>query len=265
MDDEVLVATDGMVATVTLNRPAALNAMTGAMQRRYCATLRELDADPSVRAVIVTGAGRGFCAGAELGQLDDASTLAESFGSVDEVPLDTPMHLSTPVLAAVNGPCAGMGTSYALMADLRWAAEGARIGTTFARLGLVAEWGIAHTLSRAVGSGAAADLLLSGRFVDASEALALGLVTRVLPAEELLPAAQEWARDVAERTSPRSHAAIKRQLRAVAAGEDPAEGFARSVQDMLGSFRWPDLARGIRAVRTHEQPGFPPYPPPPAP
>ncbi|HEY5336043.1 MAG TPA: enoyl-CoA hydratase-related protein, partial [Mycobacteriales bacterium] len=107
----------------------------------------------------------------------------------------------------------------------------------------------------------AADLLLSGRYVDADEALVLGLVSRVVPDEELLPAAYAWAREVADGTSPRSHAAIKEQLRRIADGEPRTEGFRRSLEDMVESFSWPDLSAAVAAFRDKRPPTFPPYPP----
>lgn len=260
-DDDVLTEREGRVATVTLNRPAVLNAMTPAMHAEYCRVLADLDADPEVRAIVVTGAGRGFCAGADL---MTGADLGVSFGSsveTDDDLFDAPLRMATPTIAAVNGPCAGMGTAYALMCDVRYAAESARIGTTFARLGLVAEWGMAHTLVGVVGQSVAADLLLSGRYVEAAEALAVGLVSRVLPAADLLPAARAWADEVAA-ASPYSHAHIKEQLRRVADGESRAEGFARSVADMVASFDNPDVAEAVTAFRAKRPPEFGPYPAP---
>ena len=261
---DVLVDVKDSVATVTFNRPAVLNAMTGPMQIAYCEALAELDADPAVRVVVITGAGRGFCAGADLtGGGDFTGAVQESADAAasTDVAFDTPLRMRTPTIAAINGPSAGMGTAYALMADVRFAGTSARIGTTFARLGLVAEWGMAHTLVGIAGQSVAADLLLSGRYVDAQEALSLGLVSRVLPDDELLPAAYAWAQAVADGTSPRSHAAIKEQLRRVAAGESREDGFARSVQEMFDSFGWPDLPAAVEAFRAKRPPQFPPYPP----
>lgn len=260
-EQDVLVEIDDRIATVTLNRPKTLNAMTREMHQRYCAVLTDLDADPDVRVVVVTGAGRGFCAGADLLADSDFAGAVRESRPASEAPLDAPLRMHTPVLAAINGPSAGMGTAYALMADVRFAGASARIGTTFARLGLVAEWGMAHSLVGIAGQSVAADLLLSGRYVDADEALALGLVSRVLPDAELLPAAYAWAREVADGTSPRSHAAMKEQLRRIANGETRAEGFRRSMEDMVESFSWPDLASAVSAFRDKRPPSFPAYPP----
>jgi enoyl-CoA hydratase/carnithine racemase len=257
-NDEVLVEIADRVATVTLNRPGVLNAMTVSMHSSYCRELARLDDDPGVRVVVVTGAGRGFCAGADLvASSDFAGSIADSMQEGSEVALDAPLQMRTPTIAAINGPCAGMGTAYALMCDVRYAATSARIGTTFARLGLVAEWGMAHTLVGIAGQAVAAELLLSGRYVDAAEALHLGLVARVLPDADLVPAAMAWAREVADGTSPRSHAAIKDQLRRVAAGETRDEGFARSVEEMQTSLDWPDIAEAVDAFRAKRPPAFP--------
>jgi enoyl-CoA hydratase/carnithine racemase len=259
MTEDLLVDVADKVATVTLNRPAVLNAMTMPMHHAYCRLLAALDADPAVRAIVVTGAGRGFCAGADLeGGPDFAASVLASMDAGADEPLDAPLLMTTPTIAAINGPCAGMGTSYALMCDVRYASSGARIGTTFARLGLVAEWGMAHTLVGVVGQSAAADLLLSARYVQADEALSIGLVTRVLPAQELLPAARAWALSVAQ-SSPRSTAAIKAQLRRVADGESRSDGFTRSVALMRESLGWPDVTAAVAAFHDKREPTFPDF------
>jgi len=246
------------VATITLNRPGKLNAMTPVMQQLLLDRFADADADPGVRAVVLTGAGRGFCAGADLAVLDDIDSHAG--GSEGFAARVAPPRLSVPLVAAVNGPTAGMGFSYALAADLRFAGEGARLSATFPRLGLVAEWGSAWWLTRLVGSAYAADLLLSGRTVDAVEAMAMGLVQRVLPAEELLPAATAWARDVAANCSPRSTATIKAQLEA-AALESLDASYGRSIELMADSFGWPDLREALAARADKRSPAFPSYSP----
>lgn len=279
--DEVLYGVDGGVATVTLNRPARLNAVTPAMQVRVVQRLRAADSDPGVRAVVLTGAGRGFCSGADLGGLEqlaggggsgavladgpdgqrgpDGERGPDGQGPADVHVVPLLRSLSVPVVAAVNGPVAGMGFSWMVAADLRFAAEGARISATFPRLGLVAEWGVGWLLPRLVGSAAAADLLLSGRTVDAAEALALGLVSRVLRAEELLPAAQGWAAEVAG-CSPRAVAQARQQL--AAAWEQPfAAAYEQSLSLMVASFAEPDLAEAVTARAERRAPAFPSYVP----
>ncbi len=253
--DEVRLEVDGSgVATVTLNRPERLNAMTPTMQQAYCRTLVGLDRDPSVRAIVITGAGRGFCAGADLTLLQGVgdSGFARDAPAGDQVDLGAPGLLSTPTIAAVNGPGAGLGFCYMLMADVRYVSETARIGSTFARLGLVAEWGSAHLLTRLVGSGSAADLLLSGRIVDADEAVAIGLAQKLCSPPDLLPAARSWARDVAENCSPYSHRVMHTQLRAMSWRAH----FDDSVTLMQKSFGRPDLAEALAARSEKRPPRF---------
>ena len=157
-------AENASVAIVTLNRPDRLNALTPQMGPLYAATLQELDADPTVRAIVVTGAGRGFCSGADLSSLAGSTEdlLAYVRGqTVQTLPL-VALTLATPVATAVNGPCAGIGFVLAMSADARFVASDATLTTTFARLGLVAEYGIAWLLPRLVGLPVATDLLLTG-------------------------------------------------------------------------------------------------------
>ena len=174
------------VATVTLNRPDRMNAWTHAMEVAYFDLVDSLDDDPDVRAVVLTGAGRGFCPGLDAGDL-----AARTQGVAGQEGVDRPMtHARTlrkPLIAAINGGCAGIGLVQALVADLRFAAAGVKIATAFTRRGLVAEFGASWMLPRLVGTGNAMDLLLSGRAVTAEEALAMGLVNRVYPADELVP------------------------------------------------------------------------------
>ena len=175
---DVLVQRDGGVALVTLNRPDKLNALTPQMQLRYVELLRELDADPQVRVVVVTGAGRGFCSGADVAALADTEKLLSFAPDVEQLPT-VALGVRKPVVAAVNGPVAGIGFALMLACDVRFVAAQARIGTTFSRLGLVAEYGTSWLLPRIVGTSRALELLLSGRAVDADEALRIGLVDQV--------------------------------------------------------------------------------------
>jgi enoyl-CoA hydratase/carnithine racemase len=179
-----------------------------------------------VRAIVVTGAGRGFCAGADAAAL---GTLARGGEYDDGLPAEPPrpghgvrpdfdhpyaFHygIPKPVIAAINGPAAGVGFVLACYCDIRFAAAGAKLTTSFGRLGLPAEWGVAWVLPRLIGIGAAADLLFSSRVVLAEEAAELGLVNRVLPADELLPATLDYARRIASEISPSSLREMKSQL-----------------------------------------------------
>jgi enoyl-CoA hydratase/carnithine racemase len=193
--------------------------------------MRRATDDPGVRAIILTGAGRGFCAGADMDNLatgtasGGANFNAESaagpapFDPASSPDYQTPHSyfpaVPKPIIAAINGACAGLGLVYALYCDQRFAAAGAKFTTAFARRGLIAEHGISHTLPRLVGLSKALDLLVSARKFDADEALRLGVVDQVLPPDHLMAAARAYARDLADNVSPRSMAVIKRQLWAV--------------------------------------------------
>jgi enoyl-CoA hydratase/carnithine racemase len=195
---------------LTLNRPDRLNAWTSELEARYFGLLESCDGDPEVRAIIVTGAGKGFCAGADMDMLrgiGGGSAPAQS-----RKPQTYPLTIRKPIVAAINGACAGLGLVHALMCDLRFAAAGAKFTTAFVRRGLVAEHGISWVLPRVVGSSRALDMLLSGRVVLAEEALAMGLVDRVVAPQALLDTATAYARDLATNCSPTSMAAIKHQV-----------------------------------------------------
>jgi enoyl-CoA hydratase/carnithine racemase len=167
----VLVDVSSGVATVTLNRPERLNALTPAMRVQYIGALRRLDADPSVRVVVVTGAGRGFCSGADTGVLASGGESLTSFAA-DPANLPTmALGMKKPLVAAINGAVAGIGFSIMLAADVRFVAADAKISSTFARLGLVAEYGSGWLLPRIIGMGRAAEILLSGRTFDGREAV----------------------------------------------------------------------------------------------
>jgi enoyl-CoA hydratase/carnithine racemase len=262
--DTVLVAKDRGVVTVTLNRPHTLNAVTPAMERRYVEAMRAADADPTARVIVVTGAGRGFCSGADLGRLANTDALAGQVADRDEPAgqVDGPsvlpaaaMYVRKPVVAAVNGPVAGMGFALMMSCDVRFLAADARVGTTFARLGLVAEYGLSWLLPRSIGRGHAIELLMSGRIIDSDEALRIGLVQQVVAGQPVLDRALAWAHDVADNCSPRSLAEIKRQFYA----DDTAtfdEALSRSLAAMRASFGWGDLPEALAARQEKRAPGF---------
>jgi enoyl-CoA hydratase/carnithine racemase len=245
------------VATLALNRPDKLNAVTPAMAALVGATLRACDADPAVRAIVLTGRGRGFCAGADLAVLGGGlDKLADFVQDPATFPIDA-LTIRKPVIAAVNGPVAGVGIAYIAAADVRFASTEARFTTSFARLGMVAEYGLSWLLPRLIGRPAAADLLLSGRTIDAAEALRIGLVSAVADPSALLEHATLYARELAGRCSPRSLAVIKQQLLADT-DNDRASSFERSVRLMLESFTAPDLTEAIAASQERRRPRFPP-------
>ena len=253
LDQDVLVEVVDGVATVSLNRPDKLNAVTPEMAARLGDHLRAVENDPGVRAVVLTGRGRGFCSGADLAVLGAGPQSLAGF--VTDPATFPVLDLRKPLIAAVNGPVAGVGMAYITGADIRFAAATATFTTSFAPLGLIAEYGLAWLLPRLIGQPAATDLLLSGRTIGAQEANRLGLVSAVLAPDELLAHATAYARDLARRCSPRSMAIIKQQLR-----DDPTRdvAFHRSLELMVESFEAPDLAEAIRARTERRPPAFPP-------
>lgn len=231
---DVLYEVSDRIATVTLNRPDRLNAYRAEMAHGLKSAMAEAARDPAVRVVVLTGAGRGFCAGADMsvlaghagrGRLEgeaDVSALERAFDS--DLGPDLRSHfadaqrfayfarLKKPVIAAINGPVAGIGLVMALYADMRFAAEGAILTTSFAQRGLIAEHGLSWLLPRLVGTANAFDILYSARKVPAREAHAMGLVNRVFPAETFMAEVRAYARLLAETVSPRSMAVMKAQV-----------------------------------------------------
>ncbi|MDB5448299.1 MAG: enoyl-CoA hydratase/isomerase [Phenylobacterium sp.] len=232
MADEstILCEVEDGVAVLTLNRPERLNAFTPAMNDLYDELMVTLEQDSAVRAVVITGKGRGFCVGTDMAELKETSRKGASPGfphpeqplAIYDVFAEAPPELrsryvlpkamSKPVICAVNGSCAGVGLALAVACDVRFASREAVFTAIFARRGLTAETGLAFTLPAVVGLGPATDMLISGRRIVAEEAEKIGLVSRALPPDELLPHALAYARDVAANVSPRSVRVIKRQL-----------------------------------------------------
>ncbi|WP_223199426.1 enoyl-CoA hydratase-related protein [Solihabitans fulvus] len=245
------------VATITLNRPDRLNAVTPEMGGAVNEALRRAELDPDVRAVVLTGAGRGFCAGADLALFEDDAAALRDATSAEGLRPELALRSHKPVIAAVNGPAAGVGFALMLHCDLRFVAERASLTTSFARLGLVAEYGMGWLLPRIVGVSAAMDLLLSGRRISGTEAVEIGLAQRALPAEEVLPAAWAYAAGLARECSPRSLAAIKAQ---VYRGLD--DSFPKALDEsrelMVQSLRSPDLPEGAAAFAEGRPPRFAP-------
>jgi enoyl-CoA hydratase/carnithine racemase len=257
MSEVVQMQVEDGVALLTLNRPERLNAWTTEMEHVYFALLEQCGADEQVRAIVVTGTGRGFCAGADMQQLQELGdgTLIESAETVERRPQSLPLSIPKPIIAAINGACAGIGLVQALMCDLRFAAEGAKLTTAFARRGLIAEHGISWILPRLVGPARALDLLLSGRVVFAEEAQALGLVNRVYAPDRLLDAALEYAGELAAHCSPASMAAMKRQVYADLERTLP-DALAEADRLMLASFTAPDFVEGVASFVERRDPRF---------
>lgn len=259
MSEVVQKAIEDGVAVLTLNRPERLNAWTPEMGRVYFAALDECAASEEIRVVVVTGAGRGFCAGADMQDLQALGEGSERAGSAayDPRPQTFPLSVPKPILAAINGPCAGIGLVLALMCDVRFAAAQAKLTTAFARRGLVAEHGISWMLPRLVGPARALDLLLSGRVVLGEEAARLGLVNRALKPAELLAETMSYAHELAVNCSPASMATMKRQVYADLQRELP-DALAEADRLMVASFSAPDFSEGVASFLERRDARFAP-------
>lgn len=255
MSELVLSSVEQGVLTLTFNRPERLNAWTDALGRRYFDLLEQAEKDPAVRAIVVTGAGRGFCSGADFETLS-AIQGGDYAVEPDPRPATFPTTIRKPIVAAVNGACAGLGMVHALVCDLVFTSAEAKWTTAFPRRGLIAEYGLSWVLPRLIGQQRAMDVLLSGRVFTGTEAHELGLVNRVLAGEELLAGAQAYARELAVHSSPASMAVIKRQV--WGDWDVTLEESARAaVREMIASFRRPDFAEGVASFLEHRNPAFP--------
>jgi enoyl-CoA hydratase/carnithine racemase len=268
---ETLYEVRDRVATITLNRPDKLNAWTAVMEQEVRSAMEEAEADHDVRVIVLTGAGRGFCAGADMSLLKNVADRgvdksvrdrALATGAFNrEARLDFQKKYSyfpaigKPVIAAINGPVVGLGFVIALYCDLRWASEAARLSTTFARRGLIAEYGMAWILPRLVGVPNALDLLFSARTIDAAEALRIGLVNVVFPQESFADQVQEKARELASSVSPRSVRVIKRQVYE-GMFQSLAEAFETSEREMLASLGSEDFKEGVAHYVEKRAPAF---------
>jgi enoyl-CoA hydratase/carnithine racemase len=246
--EQIRFAVAEQVATVTLNRPERRNAWTRRMGIELRDALRQADERDDIRAVVVTGAGRDFCVGADLeggGTVFDEARAAD--GERAERLSLAAWDVRKPVIAALNGAVAGVGATLPLQWDIRIAGESTRITFVFVKRGLVPEAASTWLLPRLVGMSRAADLLLTGRLVGAREALDMGLVSRVVPDAELLASAQALAREIAEQTGPVAVALTKRLLWHMAGEADPAAAERLDAQVFGWATQSPDAKEGIRA------------------
>lgn len=268
--EEIVYEVEDPVATITLNRPEALNAWTNRMGAELKHAIARAEVDKAVVGIVITGEGRGFCAGADMNVL---SGLARGEGEV-AVPAELEadpgnadwgedlrgtytylMSVPKPIIAAVNGAVAGMAVPIVASCDLRFASERAVFTTSFAQRGLVAEWGSSWLLPRLIGTANALDLLFSARKVDAEEAARLGLVNKVVVHDELIPFARTYIEDLARSCSPTSLAIMKRQVyQQLAAPLGPSE--KESVQLMIESFGRPDFGEGVQSYLQKRPPEF---------
>ncbi|WP_340692112.1 enoyl-CoA hydratase [Hyphomonas sp.] len=268
---QILETQQDGVLTLTLNRPERLNAWTPVMQTELETAIRAAGDNPDVRCIIITGAGRGFCAGADMNHLqniqDDTGGAAKTATSAVKRPTPTGLEKTydgrfgylyacpKPIIAAINGPCAGIGLVFSLFADLRFATDDAKFTTAFSQRGLIAEHGIGWLLPRLIGEANALDLLFTGRKFTGAEAADLGLVNKSLPAGELMPHVQELATFLSTQVSPRSLAVMKRQVRA-SYFQSYAESLAEADVEMAASFTTFDFKEGVASFVERRAPAF---------
>jgi enoyl-CoA hydratase/carnithine racemase len=249
------------VLTVTMNRPERLNAFTEKMMHEWLALLDEIDANDDVRAVVVTGAGRGFCAGADLGT-GGGTFDASGIEKIDEhrdgggrVTLRI-FECKKPLIAAVNGPAVGVGATMTLPMDVRIASEEARFGFVFARRGIVPEAASSWFLPRVVGISQAMEWVATGRVFPASEALAGRLVSRVVPPADLLPTAHALAREVADNTSAVSVALARQMLWKMLGADHPMVAHQVDSQAIYSMGRSKDAYEGVQSFLEKRPPKF---------
>ena len=250
---DILYDVDNLIATITLNRPDKLNAWTSEMDKEVRDAVEAAAADSKVRAIVLIGAGRGFCAGADMSRLSKVATGGRPSGNGSqqqrhntgnfEQKFSYLLAVPKPIFAAINGPIAGIAFCLVLFCDFRYMAEGARLTTAFAKRGLIAEHGSSWMLPRLIGPMNALDLLYSARMVEAAEAERLGLV-RQLPMDNFLARVQGTARELVTASSPRSIGVIKRQV-FESYFQSLAEAWETADVEMTKSFGSEDFKEGV--------------------
>ncbi|MGE3693503.1 MAG: enoyl-CoA hydratase-related protein [Novosphingobium sp.] len=262
-EDCVLYEVNDRIATITLNRPEKLNAVNGPLVRELMAALDRADADDDVRVVVVTGAGRAFCAGADLSRGAD-SFIAQDSGPDGKSNQELGGHLAIqlynlkkPVIGAINGGAAGMGATLILPMDIRICTEEAKFGFVFSRRAMTLETGASFFLPRIIGISKALEWCLSGRMVPAAEALEHGLVSAVVPREQLLAKAGSIAREIADNTAPVSVALIRQMLWKGLGMSHPMEASRIESRGMYVRARNKDAKEGVMSFLEKRQPDFP--------
>ncbi len=273
--ETILYDESDQIATITLNRPDRLNAITHTLQEELFAAMRRAEDSADVRVIILTGAGRGFCAGADMDLLGDVSSEADNSEMTDEDWVKThcgghPRNdaredfqktnsyfpaIAKPILGAINGASVGLGFILPLYCDIRFASDKARFGTAFAQRGLIAEHGVSWMLPRLVGISNALDLLYTARLINADEALRMGLVSRVIPQDSLMDEVGAYAKHLVENVSPRSLRFMKREVynglfQTLAEATDDAN------LDMVSSFKSEDFKEGVAHFIEKRAPKF---------
>lgn len=253
-EDLCTYSVDAGIATLTFNRPDSMNGMTGNMEVAYFERLLQAEADPEVRVIVITGAGRAFCPGADL-----ASRPGPEDHPLPNLTIErtTPLDIRKPMIAAINGACAGVGLAYALQCDLRFSTKTAKFTTAFARRGLIGEYGMSWLLQAIAGRQVAMDLLLSARVVQGEEAAQLGIISAAFEPEELMPHVVGYASDIAANVSPASLATIKRQIN-VEPLLTAHDALHHAEELMRESLTGGDVGEGIASFLEKRQVAFPP-------
>lgn len=254
---EITYADADAIATITLNRPEARNGYTIRMADEIAAALATANTDPAVRVVVLTGAGDTFCVGADLSAGGFAPPDAEGWVEPATRVCRPMFAMDKPVIAAVRGAAVGVGSTMLLPADYRLAATDSRFGFVFSRRGIYPEGGSTWFLPRLVGLGRALDWMLSGRLIDADEALASGLVHAVHPPEDVLDKAYELARELVSRTAPVSTAVIRQALYRMSAYDSPEPAFRLDSQLIAGCATSADAVEGVVSFFEKRPPHFP--------
>ncbi len=272
--EEIVYEVSDRIATITLNRPTKLNAWTRTMEKEVEQAMAAAEHDDNVRVIILTGAGKGFCAGADMANLDGLATGNNTTASLKQILAD---HFSgteragtlpdfqkkysyfpainKPILGAINGAAAGLGMVISLYCDIRFASDAAKFSTAFARRGLIAEHGMSWLLPRIVGVANALDLLFSARLIDAAEALRIGLVSRVIAQEQFQAEVRKYALELAHGASPRSARVIKQQVYH-ALFQSLGEAIDTANEEMIKSFTSEDFKEGVAHFLEKRPPAF---------
>jgi enoyl-CoA hydratase/carnithine racemase len=261
--EEILYEVENHVLTITLNRPERLNAFTPTMGKELIQAFDAADADDDVRAVVVTGAGRGFCAGADLEAGGSTFDWSERQAAGEEIPRDGGGRISLriydslkPVIAAINGPAVGVGITMTLPMDVRLAAEGTKIGFVFARRGIVPEACSSWFLPRIVGISQAMEWVATGRVFSSEEALHGGLVRTLHAPEDVLPAARDLAREIADNAAPVSVALARRMMWTMLGASHPMDAHRADSRAMFARGRSADAVEGVTSFLEKRDPAF---------
>ena len=262
--EELLVEQKDRVVVLTLNRPERLNAISGQMLSELSAKLVEADKDPDTRCIVLTGAGRGFCAGLDLVAVNEGGIGSRAARQGDnrprrlfdlrDAPINVMWHIDTPVICAINGAAAGYGMDLTLLADMRIASESAKMAAVTAKRNVVPESGGTWLLPRLIGWAKAAELYYRARTIDAQESLAMGLVNVVVPNDQLMPTAMQWAEEIAD-NAPMAVQTTKRMMRM-----GLEESYDTAVDHLMvhlnGMFQSEDFEEGVRAFLERRKPQF---------